>query len=438
MSIKVSPLSRRTLLRGAAGASLAIPCLEIMLNSSGTAYADGQALLKRFGFWFFGDGAHKGWADTPTGALTLPYGMKSLERHVSRLSLVSGLGLSSFGDYAANRHNVGAASVSTCVAPINGAGSPGGPSVDQLIAGKLTAGRRKSVQTALYTNPQTDTPLWATVSHAGANAPILPVTNPKTLFDDLFGGGVGQPPQTGPTVNRAKLKRSALDAVNEDLKALKTKVGRADRLRLDAYADGIAELQKQLVDPPKDPAQPTCNASSMSGEVSGFKDSGDLAIKNKLLARIIAQALACGLTQTFSFVMGFPADNPTWYPAAGTTHHELGHKGYPEHPDLAKSTDVIMSYLAVWLDAFAAIDEGSGKLIDNMAMLSSSEVAFNHEPGNVPVILSGGLIKGGLHVKSSGPMTKGWLTVAQAVGAPLGQLGTADAYAKEVVSSVLL
>ena len=48
-------LSRRTLLRGA-GASVALPLLEAMLNPNGTALAQGEPLPVRFGVFFFGNG----------------------------------------------------------------------------------------------------------------------------------------------------------------------------------------------------------------------------------------------------------------------------------------------------------------------------------------------------------------------------------------------
>ncbi len=52
-------LSRRTMLRGMLGSAavaLALPPLEAMLNSNGTALANGDPLPRRFMTWFFGNG----------------------------------------------------------------------------------------------------------------------------------------------------------------------------------------------------------------------------------------------------------------------------------------------------------------------------------------------------------------------------------------------
>ena len=52
--MRIRPLSRRTFLRGTAGALVALPTLEIMLNPRGDAYANGAPLPKRFAIGFGG------------------------------------------------------------------------------------------------------------------------------------------------------------------------------------------------------------------------------------------------------------------------------------------------------------------------------------------------------------------------------------------------
>ncbi|MFS8067633.1 MAG: hypothetical protein ACMG6S_14815 [Byssovorax sp.] len=53
-------ISRRTMVRGlfaGAATGLLLPTLDAMLDSTGTAYADGTPIPKRFFDWRFGDGA---------------------------------------------------------------------------------------------------------------------------------------------------------------------------------------------------------------------------------------------------------------------------------------------------------------------------------------------------------------------------------------------
>src|SRR5262249_44663173 len=65
-------ISRRTVLRGALGGlgiSVALPPLESMFNGNGDAYADGTAIPKRMGIFFWGNGVKPDrWTPTTTGA----------------------------------------------------------------------------------------------------------------------------------------------------------------------------------------------------------------------------------------------------------------------------------------------------------------------------------------------------------------------------------
>ena len=61
-------LNRRTLLKGF-GAAVALPTLDAMLNSHGTAYADGAPVPKRFATFFFGNGVILSrWRPAATGS----------------------------------------------------------------------------------------------------------------------------------------------------------------------------------------------------------------------------------------------------------------------------------------------------------------------------------------------------------------------------------
>ena len=64
-------LPRRTMLKGlvaGVAASIALPTLNAMLNSHGTALADGKPIPKRFGVWFWGNGVRRAhWIPAGTG-----------------------------------------------------------------------------------------------------------------------------------------------------------------------------------------------------------------------------------------------------------------------------------------------------------------------------------------------------------------------------------
>ena len=84
-------LSRRSVLKGL-GAVVALPTLEVMLNSNGTAYAAGGEIPKRMCTWFFGNGVVlPQWTPAATGAnWALSDALGGLANVKSYINVVSG------------------------------------------------------------------------------------------------------------------------------------------------------------------------------------------------------------------------------------------------------------------------------------------------------------------------------------------------------------
>jgi hypothetical protein len=95
-------LSRRTMLRGSLGGaaiSIGLPTLEAMLNGNGTALADGAALPKRFGLFFWANG--KPWTSGGEPDLWTPPGqggawpmtelLSPLEPNRDKINVITGL-----------------------------------------------------------------------------------------------------------------------------------------------------------------------------------------------------------------------------------------------------------------------------------------------------------------------------------------------------------
>ena len=66
----MNPMSRRKFLRGMMATSavtVALPALEAFTNTTGTAYASGNAFPKRYGLFYWGNGVHPDLIPTRTG-----------------------------------------------------------------------------------------------------------------------------------------------------------------------------------------------------------------------------------------------------------------------------------------------------------------------------------------------------------------------------------
>lgn len=422
----MNALSRRRILRGAlAGVPVAIglPRLDAMLNGNGDAYANGDPLPSLFGLWFFGTGAYENWWPATSGRLSiLSAGFSPLSRHLNQVTLVSGLKFESFGDYATNRHYMGASSVLAGAPPASA--TPGAATIDQVVA-QAWKGQtpRASLEVSVCDREA--------ISYNGANSPNRPIRDPRELMQRLFGG-----PALAEGDKTARARKIYLDAVKDDVTALRAELGAQDRQRLMSYLEGIDELRAGLE------AMPTCRApaDTTAGIAdASLKDNAGYTAIARANSKLVAMALDCGMTRVFSFSMtGFNQSH--WMPAGvSNNHHELGHQG---HPDLPKSTEYIIARFADTLDELASRKSGDKSLLDRAGIIVTSEVAWNHHDTNLPFVIAGGgngKLKTGVHVTASGACTRLMYTVARALGANVGSFGAQGAKADEakVVSDVL-
>ena len=249
-------LSRRTLLRGA-GAAVALPTLEAMLDGNGLAYADGAPIPRRLVTWFFGNGVLlPRWVPTATGATwALPPQLAPLTDAArgidvkSYVSVVSGFNVKT--PNLRGHHNGSAALLSGAPFIPLDPGTAGynskfsTKSIDQVaadaIAGTTTF---KSLQLAVSKRAtKGEGPTLAYISHRGPDQPMPPELNPANLFTTLFGSFTPK----DPTDPRDRLRGSVLDAVKTDAARLKGRVGKADAQRLDAHLTAISEVRARIL-----------------------------------------------------------------------------------------------------------------------------------------------------------------------------------------------
>ncbi len=430
--MRSKPIGRRAVLRGFTAQGVAVviglPALEIMLNEHGTAYAQGAPLLTRYGVWFFAGGMNQNWNPSQTGALNLGGSLAPLAPWKNHLTLISGLSGPSFGDYNTNRHIMGTAGGLSGYQPSNGAFT--GPSIDHLASQQLQGGDTPSLQVgvspALTAEKGTG---WENISHRGANQPNPAEFDAARLLARLF---TTAPAPLPTAVDEGPLRQSYLSAVRADVTDLNSKLGRRDQQLLDSYLSGISELEKTIAIKPvaSPPVGTACaNRPSLSG--SGLEAS------SKNMAKVLALALACGKTRTFAFEFTKP-NAFLKYPDLPDSHHNLGHS--PQHARIVDSSAYTMQRFADLLAACNEIPEGAGTVLDNLAVLVQSDTSWDHSLTNMVAIIggrAGGKLKGNLHVRSSGPVTRAALTAARAVGANLASVGAGDGLAKDSIGEVL-
>jgi hypothetical protein len=424
-------LSRRFLLRGA-GAAIALPTLEAMLNSHGTAYAQGMAFPKRYVVWFFGNGVIlPRWRPAAQGqgtAWQLSEELMPLAAHKEQLTVVTGCNIRIPG--RRGHHDGVAAMMSGAeIFPLPAGNAPYASrftqrSLDQNLADVIgTQTRFKSLQLRVSKRiVRGEGPTLAFLSHASPTAPLEAVENPVTLFNQLFTGVMPSPNDP-----RNSLRTNVLDAVRDETRALQSKLGAADKARLEQHLTGIAELRQRIQTLPAQPAgacRPPSATTQTNADVNGREQ---IEAVNRVMGDLLAMAFACDLTRVatvqFSGSVGFHTFN--WLGTGPrASEHSLTHD-QNEQGKVHDSVVFSMQCLAETLTSMKAITEGTGTVLDQSAVLVTSDVSegYTHSGNDYPILIAGsagGALRTNMHYRASGGRNTSdvLLALMQAVGGP--------------------
>jgi hypothetical protein len=443
MAMKSKTLHRRTMLRGIlGGAAIAIglPALEIFLNQNGTAYAAGDALPKRFGIFFWGNGilpdrwvpAGSGptWEVSPT--------LAPLAEVKDKITVVSGMKV-----YTGNTvpHYSGSAGILSGAAPLNSGtllDTFTDPSIDQVIAAAVGQDPRfRSLEIATQPNG-------ASLSYNGPYSVNPAESSPAALFQRVFVDGFVMPGTTPMPDPRLPLRQSILDGVIEEATSLQGVLGTADKARLEQHLDGIRSLEKQIEKLQQNP--PALLACALPGKpLDAYPDIDGrpaLSAISRALVDVLVMALACDQTRVFSHWFSHPVNN-LLYPKATAGHHQLTHDEPGEQPQVHDILLYILSEYAYLVKALAAVPEGDSTLLEHCAILGTSDCSYgkSHSIEEYPILIAGscnGVLKTGMHYRSPSNenTSKVLLTLARAMGMTLDSYGKGDGLVTTSLSAI--
>ncbi len=395
-------LDRRTVLKGVLGGaavSIALPPLEAMMNGNGTAYAGGTAFPKRFGVYFWGNGVlPERWTPAGEGAAWTPspilMPLAALREH---LTVVSGTRVATLNTVP---HGSGPAGL------LSGDNMTGDgfsrASIDQIIAGTLGGETRfRSIETGVQRSD-------ASLSYAGPMQRNPTESDPRALFNRLFGEGFRAPGEMAMADPRIGLRRSVLDAVTAQGGRLRSRLGATDRQRLDEHLTAVRGIERQLQRLEENPPNLVAcrRPEAPPAEVPDLLGRPDMPRRARLMADLLAMALACDLTRVF-FHMYSQSVNNTLFGAAPAGHHQLTHDEPGDQPTVFGILQLIMADLATFLTALRSVTEGDGTLLDHTLVLCTTDCSFGrtHALDEYPIVLAGGTSMGlrrNLHLRARG------------------------------------
>jgi hypothetical protein len=423
-----------------AAVSIPLPLLQIMLNDSGTAYAQTSTPVPQlFVLWFFGNGSLPGiWkpAKTGTGAnWDLSPQLQGLSTLKSYLTVISGLTNKLVVGGA--EHPTGSAGATTG-APLNG-NAVSAASIDQVVAKLISAGAPfPSIEIGVTpATPNGSPDSLATVSHTGPNAKKMPEYDPRAVFNRLFMGMTGTPMTQDMATKLANVRKSVLDAVLVDGDALMKRLGAADKQRLDQHLTCIREIEKRL--PTMPPPTTTPTTCTMPTAPTTGKDTTSEAppAVNTAMTDLSILALGCDRTRVLSYVFSLPAAH-VYYRHLGTNMNADFHDTvcHGDAGDMSSQTRVdtgvryVVKCLNEFLTKMQATPHGASNLLDQSLVHITSDTAWGktHTSTEWPVLLAGkagGKLQGDGHFNFPGEnLSKALLTTAQIMGSTQTTFGS--------------
>lgn len=395
-------LNRRAALRGilAGGAAtvVGLPMLEAMLNSHGTALADGNPIPQRFVTYFFGNGfilprfvpATTG-ANYPLSEQLMP--LAPVQEYCNVIT-----GMDNRCEETITHHEGMTVFTGYTMVNIQGLSSnAGGPTIDQLVADAIEKSGQtttiKSIQIGISRHLSTmdgGTTLH-NLSHRGPSQALPPVYSPLDVWTNVFGSFTPKNDPAGP------LRMSVLDAVKGQTQTLKKRLGQKDIIRLDAHLEGVNELQKKISALP-----PLCVPPGMPSETNPWVNGPEpIVTVNQIMSDLVAYAFECDITRVASVLLVGGAADTVLYDTGTTSVHHLNTHKYPfKEDEIHEGVVYQMTRFSEFLQALKAkADPTGGNLLDNTMVYFSSDCSegWSHSIEKQPIIVAG---RGGGYLKA--------------------------------------
>jgi hypothetical protein len=430
-------LPRRTFLKGV-GVTIGLPLLDSMMPAFARATA--AAAPVRLAFVYVPNGVvMSDWKPKAVGkAFEFTRILKPLEPLREDLFVLSGLeerNGNALGDGAGDHARAGAAYLTGIhCKKTEGADIQNGISADQIAAQALgsktrfpsielgcedsrTVGNCDSGYSCAYTN---------SISWRGPATPMPPELNPRMVFERLFGKvDFSLDPET--RARRAQYRASILDFVRSDTQQLATKLGAADRRKLDEYLSAVREIERRIQTAEKDNRPATPSMDKPAGIPITFPDYA------KLMYDLQVVAFQADLTRVATLMLGREGSMRV-YPEIGIPdpHHPLTH--HRENPDWIEKVKQInclhVELFAYFLKKLKSTADGDGSLLDHSMIVYGSGLSDGnrHTHEDLPILLAGrgdGGLKPGRHIAySTGtPVTNLYLALLDRLGVHPEKLG---------------
>jgi hypothetical protein len=398
MMVTRKALSRRTILRGL-GAAIGLPFLDAMTPAFAASTVPGSGPVRLAWFYVPNGIDMRHWTPAEEGALgTLPGILAPLDPIKQELLVLSNL-TANWGRpllVGAGDHGRALAAYMTGVQVYRTAGADLklGVSADQLAAnavGHLTklpsleVGLEEARQAGNCDNGYSCAYAY-NVSWKTETQPLPPVSDPRNLFERLFGSDLVESPAAH--ARRLAMRQSILDQAMGDAHKLESNLGGADRRKLDEYLTSVREIEQQVERAEKDGAVIDPGMEKPFGVPPEFPDYF------RLMTDMMLVAFKADLTR-FSTIMIGREGSTRAYPEIGVAdgHHPLTHHmGNMQMLDKVRQINCLhLKLFAEFLQKLKNTREGDSNLLDQSLIVYGSGLSDGnvHTHDQLPTLLAG-------------------------------------------------
>jgi hypothetical protein len=260
-----------------------------------------------------------------------------------------------------------------------------------------------------------------TISYNLEGKPIPAENNPRRVFDRLFRGDTASLAS-----QREQLKKriKLVDAVRESARALHQRLGKSDSEKMDQYMTSLTEIEDRLaasekwIDVPlksQDYSHLNLDATSEGEPREYYRNMFDLialafdADITRSVAFMLNREDGMGVSDTFPLKLGL-----------NRTHHNLSHAEDKEGQlAFARYDQFLSEQLASFLGRLKEFRDLEGSVLDNTIVLFGSGASTTHNPTNLPTLIAGGSRMGLKHGtywrKPNTPMSNVYLSILRSM-----------------------
>jgi len=247
------------------------------------------------------------------------------------------------------------------------------------------------------------------LSWRSEQTPMPKEVDPKQVFERLYGK---------PRNEDDRL--SILDSVLDEANSLESRLGGADRRKLDEYLTSIREMESRLQRNKKSNEDIKPPIEKPTGIPKEYSDH------MKTLADLQVLAFQSDITRISTFVFANEGSNRSYkFIGVPEGHHDLSHHGgdKEKHEKIARINQFHIDHLVYLINKLKLVKEGNGNLLDNMMLLYGSGIGDGnrHNHDQLPILLfgkAGGKLNPGRHIKykNDTPIANLYLAMLQRLG----------------------